>query len=320
MWRMYRVFVEQGLKSCLDSLANSCNQLKAEVLRPIFGAGSGVATSGAAGAPGASGAPGVGAVNISSVLCLQVRNYSKKAAADDNCGAPKECDTQKTDGSKGCGPSHFKGSICDMVKGTKAKKAEEKKESKPKKAKSSKKISMWEVDGCEYVPDCVLPSRLDIAYYRITDKQAREYQVTWNECPRLVIKPKKVCIHQKHPRPKPCRRRRKGQAATARPKMPMVNPMKCHEEGATSTCPRWTLPCCKPARNPPSCTLTRRVTKCKKRLAPYPSFSECRKDELPDAPPTECKCLATPMACEVWAEIRRRIARGKSPVLKCGEV
>jgi len=26
------------------------------------------------------------------------------------------------------------------------------------------------------------------------------------------------------------------------------------------------------------------------------------------------------MACEMWAELRRRIARGKGTVLKCGEL
>ncbi|XP_020800521.1 uncharacterized protein LOC110177891 [Drosophila serrata] len=307
----YRVFVENGIKPCLDSLMDSCSQLKAnwsrtQDLKPVCHPGPG----------------GGGALNISSVLRQQMRSYSKNvdpSGSDDNCGAPKECQTTAKEGSKSCGPAHFKGNICDMVKGRKPKKEEEKKESKAKKAKAKKFTSMWDIPGCEYEPMCDVPVRLDIAHYRITDKQARAYQVTWTECPRLVIKPKKVCIHQKHPRPKPCRRKRKSQAATARPKVPMVNPMKCKEPQAAGSCPRWTLPCCKPGRFPPSCALTRRVTKCTKRRAPYPSFSECKKEELTVAPPTECRCLATPMACEVWAEIRRRIARGKSAMLKCGE-
>lgn len=223
-------------------------------------------------------------------------------------------------GGQGVRPPHFKGSICDMGKKKPKKKAVEKKKKGGKPKGPRRFISMWDIPGCEYEPKCDVPVRSDIAHYRISDKEARDYQVTWVECPRLVIKPKKVCIHQKHPRPKRCRRQRKSVAATARPSMPMLNPMKCKEPEAQGTCPHWTMPCCKPGRIPPSCQRVRRLTPCKKRRAPYPSFSECKHEELTRGPPVECLCLRVPMACEVWAEVRRRIARGKNAVPKCGEL
>ncbi|XP_017079512.1 uncharacterized protein LOC108113446 [Drosophila eugracilis] len=249
---------------------------------------------------------------------LLCRNYSSKSS-DDDCGAPKKCETEKTAGVRSCGPAHFKGTICDAARGGKPKKKVEAKETnKPK--KTSKFKSMWDIPGCEYEPKCDMNVRSDVKYYRISDKEARQYQVTWNECPRLVIKPKKVCIDQKHPRPKPCRRQRKTVAVTARPSMPMLNPMECKKPEDQSPCPRWELPCCKPSRVPPSCHRVRRLSDCKKRKAPYPSFSECKREELTKAPPIECLCLQTPMACEMWAELRRRIARGRSAILKCGEL
>ncbi|XP_017044486.1 uncharacterized protein LOC108090367 [Drosophila ficusphila] len=291
-----RSLIDRGLP-CLESIMNACTQLKgnwARELRPQM-------TN-----PGGS-----------SVLRQHLvrRNYSSKS--DDNCGAPKECETEATSASKSCGPARFKGTICDAGK---AKKKAAPAKEKPKAKKAKKFKSMWDIPGCEYEPKCDVNVRLDIKHYRISNKEAREYQVTWNECPRLVIKPKKVCIHHKHPRPKPCRRQRKEASATARPSMPMLNPMECKSPEDGSPCPRWTLPCCKPSRVPPSCHRVRRLTDCKKKPAPYPSFSECQRDELTKAPPIECLCLQTPMACEMWAELRRRIARGKGAVLKCGEM
>ncbi|XP_016943222.4 uncharacterized protein [Drosophila suzukii] len=296
-----RSLVDRSLP-CLESLVNACAALKGDWAKP-------------------KGLSPIQSSGGSSVLRQHLvrRNYSSQSQ-DDDCGAPKKCETEKAAGSKSCGPAHFKGTICDAAKGGRPKKKEAKKEKSNKVKTPSRLKSMWYIPGCEYEPKCDVNVRYDIRHYRISDKEARQYQVTWNECPRLVIKPKKVCIHQKHPRPKPCRRQRKATAATARPPMPMLNPMECRKPEDDSPCPRWVLPCCKPGRVPPSCHRVRRPTDCTKRPAPYPSFSECKRDELTKGAPIECLCLRVPMACEMWAELRRRIARGKGAVLKCGEL
>ncbi|EDW89335.1 uncharacterized protein LOC6528580 [Drosophila yakuba] len=289
---------------CLESLVNACSLFKADWSEDLSHIKPSADCAG------------------SSVLRQHLvrRNYSSQSSAD-NCGLPKECEQESsTSSSKGCGPARFKGTICDAAKGGKRKKKEEPKKKSNKPKLSARMRSMWYIPDCEYEPKCDMPVRYDIQHYRISDKDARQYQVTWNECPRMVIKPKKVCIHSKRPRPKPCRRQRKTVVATARPSMPMLNPMECKKPEDSSPCPRWTLPCCKPARIPPSCHRERRPTDCTKRPAPYPSFSECKREELTKAPPTECLCLKVPMVCEMWAELRRRIARGKGAVLKCGEM
>lgn len=304
-----RLLMDRSMIPCIESLMNSCTQLKVDWVKK-----SGLLRQ----------------REFPSVLLqpIQVRRYSsgkkggkkggKKDSEPEECPKPKTCEAEK-DVSKSCGPAHFKGTICQMGQKKKKKEVDE---DKPKKtmetADELRMKSMWYVPGCEYEKKCYVPVRLDIKHYRISNKAEREYQVTWNECPRLLIKPKKVCIYQKSTRPKPCRRKRKVNAATARPSMTMLNPMVCKKEDKL-VCPRWVLPCCEPVRNPPSCKLTRRISKCKKRLAPYPSFSECKKDALAEAPPVECLCLKVPMACEMWAELRRRIARGKDPIVKCGE-
>ncbi|BFG06014.1 uncharacterized protein DMAD_04614 [Drosophila madeirensis] len=177
--------------------------------------------------------------------------------------------------------------------------------------------SMWYMDGCPPVV-CELPVRYDVKYYRISDKEKRRYQVTWNECPRMVVKPRKVCLHQTMIRPKPCRRKRKVNRKDGAPAM--LNPMECLPKSADDKCRRITMPCCKPARVPPNCkSAFKGLSDCKKRRAPYPSFSECKKDELLEPPPTECKCLENPAMCETWAALRHRLSLGRGPVKKCGE-
>ncbi|XP_062129792.1 uncharacterized protein LOC133841381 [Drosophila sulfurigaster albostrigata] len=176
-------------------------------------------------------------------------------------------------------------------------------------------ISMWKFEDCE--PElCKMDLRYDMKYYRITDKRKRKYQVTWNECPRLLIKPKKVCLYEKLKRPKIVRRKRKahsggGSAAEVK---------TCAKEKSRSTCVYIKAPCCKVGRKPPKCrSAFKSLGGCTKRKAPYPSFSECKKDPPLEVPPTECKCLLTPATCDAWAELRRRYARGQPPAKRCGE-
>ncbi|XP_070134908.1 uncharacterized protein [Drosophila bipectinata] len=295
-----RSLVNRSMLPCIESLMNACAQFKGD-----WAKNTGLLRQG----------------QFPSILQpIQMRRYSsgKKGSEPPECPEPRQCESEKKSANS-CGPARFKGTICQQGQGKKKKEPKEKPKKKLITPDQLKMQSMWYVPGCEYEKKCYVPARLDIKHYRVSNKEEREYQVTWNECPRLLIKPRKVCIYQRSSKPKRCRRKRKVPAATARPSLPMLNPMEC-KKAEKLECPRWVLPCCKPVRNPPSCKLNRTISKCKKIKAPYPSFSECKKEALNESPPVECQCLRIPMACEMWAELRRRIARGKDPTIKCGEV
>ncbi|EDW00803.1 uncharacterized protein LOC6560282 [Drosophila grimshawi] len=169
-------------------------------------------------------------------------------------------------------------------------------------------VSMWKIKDCEPSDICVLDLRYDMKYYSISDKRKRKYQITWNECPRLLIKPKKVCVYDKIRRPKIKRRKRRAVA-------------KGSKVAKKGKCVYITAPCCKVGRRPPKCkSAFPSLGNCEKRKTPYPSFSECKKDPMIPLPPVECRCLDLPALCDAWAILRRRIARGKKPIKKCGEV
>ncbi|XP_068147027.1 uncharacterized protein [Drosophila tropicalis] len=234
--------------------------------------------------------------------------FQQMRCSSDDCDPMKQCEDKPP--AVGCGPSSLSKNPCGV---TKTKKPKE----KSKEVKKPKFQSMWHIEDCERIDDCDLPPRYDIKYYRISDKLKRKYQVTWDECPRMLIKPKKVCLRDSIvPRPL-CRRVRK-EVSKASPCL-TVNPMECKKK-AVAKCPRFTMPCCKPARNPPSCSRARSKSKCVKRNAPYPSFSECQKDALLGLPPTECRCLDSVSLCEAWAHLRRRLARGQGLTFKCGKL
>lgn len=227
--------------------------------------------------------------STSCVLMAQVRNYDSCIRDD-----PPPCG-DKNMGKNPCG---------------KTEKPKEKKEKKKK--TSAAKDSMWYDPECEFEP-CEMPyQRYDVEFYRISDKRKRKYQVTWDECPRLIIKPKKVCVSDGVKR-KIKRRKR----AVLKPRCNPVKPLPCPELGAGKVCPKIVLPGCKSARNPPTCQVGRMRKKCKKIKTPYPSFSECQREATIPAPPNECNCLDSISLCEAWAALRRRLAQGRS-CFKCG--
>ncbi|XP_017149770.1 uncharacterized protein LOC108160340 [Drosophila miranda] len=228
-----------------------------------------------------------------------------RSFGDDDC-KPDVCVDKPVETR--CGPPSLR-KPCEI---TPEKKEEPKDLPKPPKPFKS----MWDIEGCPPIV-CQLPSRYDIKYYRVSDKEKRKYQVTWNDCPRMVVKPRKVCLYETMVRPKPCRRKRKVNPKEGAP--PMQNSLECIKK-EDSNCRRITMPCCKPARIPPTCKAALKgLSGCKKRNAPYPSFSECKKGDLLELPPTECKCLEAFAMCEAWAVLRRRLALGKGPAKKCGE-
>ncbi|XP_017060692.2 uncharacterized protein LOC108101031 [Drosophila ficusphila] len=149
---------------------------------------------------------------------------------------------------------------------------------------------------------------LDLTHYKPQDMHNREYQRTWHECVVKQRKRKAHCVHDPPPMPRRCRKSFKhtcpvNMCVLGAQDLKLIKPCKPLKP---TTCPRFKMPnCCEEARNPPKCVRpfrrcgTRRKTK-------YPSFSECCRDAVPDARPIECKCLAKPAICEMWAYYRRR--------------
>lgn len=142
--------------------------------------------------------------------------------------------------------------------------------------------------------------RFDLLYYKRTNKFENNYQQTWDECPDIVKKPKKVCCLDKIKPAKYKKRPRQARPDTA-----------CHQTCAATQakCPYVTLRGCRLARHPPKCKHTTPEANCQKRQAPYLAFSE-GLHKLPAIRPVECRCLLTPSICEVWAH-HRYLARLK---------
>ncbi|KAH8298250.1 hypothetical protein KR018_011873 [Drosophila ironensis] len=148
----------------------------------------------------------------------------------------------------------------------------------------------------------------DLIHYKPHDMYDKVYQRTWYEC--VIKKPRRKahCIHR--PPPTPRRKRRVPKTSSCE--------VRGVCEGAQSLglrtclkkknldCPRWCLPHCKPAKNPPKCRRPFGGGRCMRRKCKYPSFSECRHDPIPEGRPIECKCLDRPAICEMWRFWRRK--------------
>ncbi|EDW10141.1 uncharacterized protein LOC6580359 [Drosophila mojavensis] len=181
-------------------------------------------------------------------------------------------------------------------------------------AKQPPLVSMWTIKDCDQDLSCAMDLRYDMKYYSISDKLKRKYQVTWNECPRLLIKPKKVCLYEKMKRPK-IERRPRGAMTGGTPQKPPETLDK-----AKSACVYIKSVCCKTGRRPPKCKAAfPSLGNCEKRKTPYPSYSECIRDPAIPLPPVECGCLNKVFTCDAWAVLRRRVARGLTPHKLCGQ-
>lgn len=164
--------------------------------------------------------------------------------------------------------------------------------------------------------DCALDmDAADLVNYKPQDMLNRKYQRTWYEC--VIKKPRRkaFCVHKPPPLP---RRKRKSQKKSPCEKPPFalgrveLDLKKCGQKPVMD-CPRFTLPLCvKEARNPPKCRRPFRGGLCTRRKCKYPSFSECRHDPIPDAPPIECNCLARPAICDMWRFYRRKSDIGRT--------
>ncbi|XP_075165844.1 uncharacterized protein LOC142238163 [Haematobia irritans] len=173
--------------------------------------------------------------------------------------------------------------------------------------------SVWEYPAeCCGNPCPELLPRFDTLYYCATDKEKREYQQTWVECPPLQIRKRKICCYDREELPPLCKRPKAECNRTACPlDAGKLKALCCLDQ--MNKCPRFKLPCCRTARSPPSCKNPPSPSDCKKRCCPYPSFSECCRPCPKPKRPTECLCLATRTKCEMYAELRRKLKYGLPP-------
>lgn len=157
-------------------------------------------------------------------------------------------------------------------------------------------------------PDLPFPS-FDECMYKESDKNKRNYQVTWVECPIVQIKPKKICCFEAERRP-PVQRRP--------PKLRPNTACKVERECAdVSECPKVKSPRCRRVRSPPKCTTEPVMVDCKKIRTPYPSFSECNKPKQREKRRTECLCSEMAPMCYIVKEFVKWESRGKQSLSPC---
>lgn len=161
-----------------------------------------------------------------------------------------------------------------------------------------------------YPPECCPQCeevRFDVIYYRPSNK-FRDYQRTWWECaPRVV--PKKVCFSYDAIPPEFEKRERPIYPASLCTPEDQKNRLECINN-KSGGCMRLAMPCCRvAARFPPDCTKERRKTDCAKPKCPFPSFSECSREDLAMLPvrPPECRCLEDPYKCLVVRYMKDRV-------------
>ncbi|XP_037717298.1 uncharacterized protein LOC119551809 [Drosophila subpulchrella] len=148
-------------------------------------------------------------------------------------------------------------------------------------------------------PNCTKPlPSFDEIYYRPSCKDG-PYQRHWVECPKYMIRKKKVCAYDKLEALEPARRVAKRRERTA------TSP------AATGPCPHFApLARCVPGRRPPRCHGAKTPSCCRKLCAPMPCWSECKQPPLAKKPhrPRECECRFPLSLCDAergrqWVQI-----------------
>lgn len=159
-------------------------------------------------------------------------------------------------------------------------------------------------------PENDMPS-FDECFYKESDKNKRNYQITWTECPPVAIKPKKICCYE-NAIPPPRQRR----LPEFKPETACKVVIECKDDDYY--CPKITSPHCRPAREPPKCEIVRNPAYCFRIKTPYPSFSECARPPLKGPKrKTECNCFDEIPWCILMQYMKRRERHGKMGFSPC---
>ncbi|KAI8035749.1 uncharacterized protein LOC128256896 [Drosophila gunungcola] len=148
-------------------------------------------------------------------------------------------------------------------------------------------------------PNCTKPlPSFDELYYRPSSK-AGPFQRHWVECPKFMIRQKKICAYDKLETLDPARRVAKRRERTT------LSP------AATGPCPHFApLARCVPGRRPPRCHAAKTPSCCRRLCCPMPCWSDCKQPVLAKRPhrPKECECRFALSLCEAergrqWVKI-----------------
>lgn len=192
---------------------------------------------------------------------------------------------------------------CDMENGNNKKKKSEPKE--PFK-------SMWETIPGWGEQDCIL--RLDNVHYKPSDKNTRVYQMTWEPCPRAVKRLRKICCYEDAKVPPQCKRRRGGRGGSAcerdnsdlKQDYELLRKCMGKKIEKVTKCQKVAMPDCPAVASNIKCRVVRAPSDCQKICTPYPSYSECQRDEGKKPHPRECGCLGNTMMCEATMFLVRK--------------
>lgn len=149
------------------------------------------------------------------------------------------------------------------------------------------------------IDPCDLAERMDDTMYRPSASLDRKFDKYWVEC--YFRKSKRCCRKVPPERSYRVESKKCGPKAKKRMCPPTVNPMPCRQEAKAGACPRFQLCDCPPlAHTQVNCRLAPRIVRCRRRPCQYPSFSECKHEELGVGRPIECRCLEVPATCAVY--------------------
>lgn len=191
---------------------------------------------------------------------------------------------------------------CDMSNNRKKK--------KPSKPKEPFK-SMWETIPGYRDQECIL--RLDNVHYKPSDKASKKYQMTWEPCPKAVKRLRKVCCFESGKLPPHCEKSKRRSSSACELggsdlKQDYQLLKKClgKKIEKVSRCEKIVMPYCPAVAKSLKCYKLRGPSDCRKVCTPYPSYSECQRDDGKKPHPRECGCVGQSMMCEVYRFAKRK--------------